>query len=100
MHLKEPKIVSWWDYGYAIEDITGYATYHDGGSQTSPKTFLIAKSFTLPDQRKMYNTISYLNNFGIEEITKLNQENYETLLNEILDYTSSPINNKLYFVFQ
>lgn len=93
MHLKNPKIVSWWDYGYAIEDVTGYATYHDGGSQTSPKTFLIAKSFTLPDQRKMYNTISYLNNFGIEEITKVNQENYETLINKILDYTSSPINN-------
>ena len=93
MHLKEPKIVSWWDYGYAIEDITGYATYHDGGSQTSVKTFLIAKAFTLQDQRKMYNTINYLNNFSIEEITKANQENYDTTLNKILDYTSSPMNN-------
>jgi dolichyl-diphosphooligosaccharide--protein glycosyltransferase len=68
MHLDNPKIVSWWDYGYAMEDVTGYATYHDGGSQSTIKTYLIAKGFASSKQVELRNIVSYLNNNGIEEI--------------------------------
>jgi dolichyl-diphosphooligosaccharide--protein glycosyltransferase len=35
-------LLTWWDYGYAITDATGLATFYDGGTQTSPKTYFIA----------------------------------------------------------
>ena len=96
MHLDDPKIVTWWDYGYAIEDITDYATYHDGGSQTTIKTYLIAKAFSSSDQLIMRNIISYLNNFGIKELIKPNNDN--EILDYVLHFSDSP-NNDNYVLF-
>ncbi|MBF0518752.1 MAG: hypothetical protein HQK92_03420 [Nitrospirae bacterium] len=53
-------IYSWWDYGYAIEDLTGFATFHDGGSQFSDKTPLIAYSFITGSQQQLYKIIASL----------------------------------------
>jgi undecaprenyl-diphosphooligosaccharide--protein glycosyltransferase len=39
---KEAKILSWWDYGYAIVYYSQKAVFHDGGSQFSIKTPLVA----------------------------------------------------------
>jgi len=39
---KEAKILSWWDYGYAIVYYSQRAVFHDGGSQFSIKTPLVA----------------------------------------------------------
>jgi dolichyl-diphosphooligosaccharide--protein glycosyltransferase len=90
MHLDNPKIVSWWDYGYAMEDVTGYATYHDGGSQTTIKTYLIAKSFASSKQKELRDITSYLNNNGIEEIEKTPHDDYNEMMNKILNFTASP----------
>ncbi|MDY6821985.1 MAG: hypothetical protein SVN78_10235, partial [Deferribacterota bacterium] len=73
--FKDAKIVTWWDYGYAIEDITSYATFHDGGSQNTLKTYLIAKSLTNNDQRTLYNIINLLSGYKIETINKLFNSN-------------------------
>ena len=53
-------IYAWWDYGYALTEITKHRTFHDGGYQTSPKTTLIARSIVSESQKELYNTISYL----------------------------------------
>jgi dolichyl-diphosphooligosaccharide--protein glycosyltransferase len=98
IHLDNPKIVTWWDYGYAIEDITNYATYHDGGSQTTIKTYLIAKAFSSLDQLIMRNIISYLNNFGIKELIKTNKGNSNEMLDRVLHFSDSP-NNDNYILF-
>ena len=58
---KETAIYSWWDYGYAIEDVTGFNTFHDGGAQGSAKTYFIARSLVSGDQQELFNTVHFLN---------------------------------------
>lgn len=68
-------IYSWWDYGYAIEDVTGFATFHDGGSQSSAKTYFVAKSFVSDSQQELFNTINYLNRKGMTGIKEMLDDN-------------------------
>jgi len=47
IHSRLPEsapIYTWWDDGYKITNITGNPTYHDGGIQSTAKTYFIAKS--------------------------------------------------------
>jgi dolichyl-diphosphooligosaccharide--protein glycosyltransferase len=67
----ETALYSWWDFGYAFEDVLNVKTFHDPGHQTSPKTFFIAKSFVSDSQNEMYNIIKYLDNNGYRLILKL-----------------------------
>jgi hypothetical protein len=53
-------LLTWWDYGYAITDSTGLATFHNGGSQTTPKTYFIARSLISSDQDELYDITQYL----------------------------------------
>jgi hypothetical protein len=67
---KDSALLTWWDYGYAITDATGLATFHDGGAQTSPKTFFIARGLISADQDELYDITQYLateGNRGISE---------------------------------
>ncbi|MEO5356634.1 MAG: hypothetical protein H7844_04975 [Nitrospirae bacterium YQR-1] len=57
-------IFTWWDFGYALEDITGFATYHDGGSQETIKTLYIAHALTSNSQVELYNILSMLTKGG------------------------------------
>ncbi|KWT90938.1 hypothetical protein [Candidatus Magnetominusculus xianensis] len=57
-------ILTWWDFGYALEDITGVATFHDGGTQHAEKTLYIAHAFTSKSQPEFYNITSYLTGNG------------------------------------
>ena len=40
---KDSALLTWWDYGFAITDVTELATFHDGSAQFSPKTYFIAR---------------------------------------------------------
>jgi dolichyl-diphosphooligosaccharide--protein glycosyltransferase len=83
---KDSAIYTWWDYGYALTETTNRATFHDGGSQTSPKTYFIAKSFVSDSQSELYNTISYLASEGAGGIYQMIDEHvpdedlFETVL--------------------
>jgi len=68
---KNAVIWTWWDYGYAIQYYAGRATYHDGGSQFSPKTYFVALSFTTADFDKMKNIINSVSICGAECIEEL-----------------------------
>ncbi|MBF0518178.1 MAG: hypothetical protein HQK92_00455 [Nitrospirae bacterium] len=57
-------LFTWWDYGYALEDTTGFATYHDGGSQETVKTLFIAHALTSESQVELYNILSMLTKGG------------------------------------
>ncbi len=62
-------LLTWWDYGYAITDATGLATFHDGGGQMSPKTYFTARGLISADQDELYDITQYLateGNLGIE----------------------------------
>jgi dolichyl-diphosphooligosaccharide--protein glycosyltransferase len=63
-------LLTWWDYGYAITDASGLATFHDGGGQTSPKTYFIARGLISDEPDELYDITQYLateSNRGISE---------------------------------
>ncbi len=62
-------IFSWWDYGYAIEDMDGYATYHDGGVHGGARTYLVAKGLISDNQSLLYHIVSFMDRFGVKPIT-------------------------------
>jgi len=67
---EDSALLTWWDYGYAITDATGFATFHDGGGQTSPKTYFIARGLISSDPEELYDITQYLatkGNRGISE---------------------------------
>jgi len=69
---KNAALLTWWDYGYAITDATGLATFHDGGGQQSPKTYFIARSLISPDQDELYDITQYLSTEGNRGIAENN----------------------------
>jgi hypothetical protein len=67
---EDSALLTWWDYGYAITDATGLATFHDGGGQQSPKTYFIARGLISHDPEELYDITQYLateGNRGIAE---------------------------------
>ena len=82
-------LLTWWDYGYAINDATGLSTFHDGGSQMSPKTYFIARSLISTDQDELHDITQYLateSNLGIAK----NNTSPEALLEAVRNPTQKP----------
>ncbi len=64
-------IWTWWDYGYVFQYYSRRAVVHDGGSQTSPKTYFVAKSFSTKDPREGWLITSFVVNYGLKGLEKL-----------------------------
>jgi dolichyl-diphosphooligosaccharide--protein glycosyltransferase len=71
---KDGVVISWWDYGLAVEDVTGMATFHDGMCQNTPKTYFIAKALSSQEPSDLYNTAAFLGRNGISGINRLLEE--------------------------
>jgi undecaprenyl-diphosphooligosaccharide---protein glycotransferase len=82
-------LLTWWDYGYAITDATGLATFHDGGSQTSPKTYFIARSFISSNPDELYDITQYLSTEGNRGIAN-NNTSPEALMTAVRNPTIKP----------
>ncbi|MBF0318145.1 MAG: hypothetical protein HQL04_08210, partial [Nitrospirae bacterium] len=87
-------ILSWWDNGYAIEDLAGAATFIDGGSQRGNKTYLISHAITSKSQVELYNVISLLNGNGSSVPPEAVLEG--RAINSVLDGVK---NDRLYLLF-
>jgi dolichyl-diphosphooligosaccharide--protein glycosyltransferase len=72
-------LLTWWDYGYAITDATGLATFHDGARQATPKTFFIARGLISADPEELYDITQYLATEGNSGIS-VNNTSPEHLL--------------------
>jgi len=71
IHTPENSAIwTWWDYGYAFQLYSRRTTFHDGGSQSSPKTYFIARSFTTSDPREAWFITSFISNFGLTGIAE------------------------------
>jgi undecaprenyl-diphosphooligosaccharide---protein glycotransferase len=79
---EDSALLTWWDYGYAITDATGLATFHDGGGQTSPKTYFTARGLISHDQDELYDIAQYLATEGNRGISK-NNTSPEALMNAV-----------------
>ena len=82
-------VLTWWDYGYAITDATGLATFHDGGNQQSPKTYFVARSLVSPVQEELYRITKFLATEGNPGITAANTSP-ERLLQAVHNPTRTP----------
>lgn len=86
---KNSAVYSWWDYGLAITDATGFPVFHSGMTQETPKTWAIAKSL-VERQSTLYNISSYLDTYGLKEFYEIG--NISSQIKEIQDNKS--IKNK------
>ncbi len=100
-NIKKASIVSWWDYGYAIEDIDGFATYHDGGAHGGARTYFIAKALSSDNQTQLYNIISYIDRFGIKSIDTAikNGEKTTDVVKKVIAYNKPIKHNFNYLLF-
>ncbi len=87
-------VVTWWDFGYWLNYFSGLSSVHDGGSQRSPKTYLVAKSLTTTEQQKSYNMINYLVSSDSKKITVDTNKSYEFFNDQIS--SSKKINRPVY----
>jgi dolichyl-diphosphooligosaccharide--protein glycosyltransferase len=82
-------LLTWWDYGYAITDATGLATFHDGSAQFSPKTYFIARGLISADQDELYDITQYLATKGNRGIAE-NNTSPEALLEAVRNPQQKP----------
>jgi len=82
-------LVTWWDYGYALTDATGLGTFHDGGVQTSPKTYFVARSLITPSPKDLFRITKFLATEGNPGITAANTSP-ERLLQAVHNPTRIP----------
>lgn len=88
-------ILTWWDWGYAIQYYVKRATFHDGGTQTGNiKTRLIAKAL-LSDTESAYKIISAISNR--ETLEKLEQFTWQEAINYLNTTDAHPPEN-VYFL--
>jgi len=86
--LDESKLLTWWDYGHTLNDV-GLGTFHDGGSQTSPTTYFIARGLISADPEELYDITQYLATEGNRGITE-NNTSPEALLAAVRDPKLKP----------
>jgi|GEM_PF-535357 len=82
-------LLTWWDFGYALTDATGLATFHDGGAQFSPKTYFIARGLISPKQKELSNITQYLATEGNQGISE-NNSSPEALMKAVRSPVDSP----------
>lgn len=77
---KPPLVATWWDYGYSSMFLNRLPTLHDGGSQNTPWTHLLARALLSPNQQEMIQTLRYMSVTkqkaleGIKTIEALNRQ--------------------------
>jgi hypothetical protein len=81
-------LLTWWDYGHTLLDI-GFSTFHDGGSQFSPKTYFIARSLISSDQYELFEIVQYLSTEGNRGIAE-NNTSPEALMTAVQNPTIKP----------
>ncbi len=95
-------IWTWWDYGYAIQYYAERGVFHDGGSQSSPKTYFVATTYSTSTPKIAHNVITGIANVGNHGITKLLKEGKKAA--EIRDMFfegefSKPLKHPVYWAF-
>jgi undecaprenyl-diphosphooligosaccharide--protein glycosyltransferase len=99
---KNSVIWTWWDYGYAFQLYARRATIHDGGSQASPKTYLVAKSFAVSSPEQAWRVISFTANYGLTGLANLLKQGKKAsaIVEDMLaGKFDMPIKTPIYVVF-
>ena len=92
----ESKLLTWWDYGHTLNDI-GFRTFHDGGGQTSPKTFFIARGLISSEGEELHDITKFLATEGNGGIYK-NNTSPEALMQAVRNPHKKPL-HPIYLFF-
>ncbi len=94
-------VYTWWDFGLAIEAQARLATFHDGMSQNTSKTWLIARSMLAsPEMAVRY--ISYISNKGVNPIEEKRRKGRITaaeVLKDVENYSEPLMDDRIYLSF-
>jgi undecaprenyl-diphosphooligosaccharide---protein glycotransferase len=83
-------LFTWWDYGYAITDATGLATFHDGGGlQQRPSTHFFARGLISGEPDELYDITQYLATQGNRGIVE-NNTSPEALMKAVRNPQQQP----------
>ena len=63
-------LASWWDYGYSALLFNDGQVFHDGGSQTSPRTHYIARGLLSSSPAELASILKFIAADGEKEIFK------------------------------
>lgn len=99
---KNAAIWTWWDYGYAFQYYSDRPTFHDGGSQNTPKAYFIARSFSTHDPKEAWHITSFVTNYGLKGISEQLKKGVSTkeLVRAVQNgHFASPLKNPVYWVF-
>lgn len=94
---KNSAIYTWWDYGLAIADASGFPVFHSGMTQETPKTWVVAKSF-ISNEQTLYNIVSYLDNYGVAEVEYMAADNksLKEIESRIFNFGEGPSNDSVF----
>lgn len=91
-------IFTWWDYGYAIQEATGFTTLHDGGNQVTLTTNFIARGLVSDSQSELYNIIG-ITTQGSPDALANSSNTHRELIDAIRSYQGPQNSDKLYLLF-
>lgn len=86
---RESAILTWWDPGYLIAERTGRYVFHDGGQQSTPRTYLIARALTSSSQQEFTQIIRFVGTKGRKGIDA-HQDSIQTLDRAIAENSETP----------
>jgi dolichyl-diphosphooligosaccharide--protein glycosyltransferase len=82
-------VLAWWDYGYALTDVGGFATFQDGANLGLP-VYLTARALSAPTERELYGVVSLMTRYGRDELpAELEREGGERPLDAVIDRSAS-----------
>lgn len=89
-------VTTWWDYGYLLHYKSGLATLHDGGTQTTPRTFLVARGMVSPNPAELIQTAKFIAAEGTHGL----EQNYGSAQQLVQAITTAEMPDKpLYLMF-
>ncbi|WP_333785368.1 STT3 domain-containing protein [Thermocrinis sp.] len=93
------KILTWWDYGYAIAYYSKRVVFHDGGSQFSTKTPLIAYGF-MNEEKKAYRIFSCVSDpvFNLKAFQQVKEKGLFKALEGIVEYCKKAPHPRIYLL--
>lgn len=98
---KGSTIFTWWDNGYPIQEAAGFATVHDGSTQNSVITNMVARGFVTDSQRELYNIVSLTTGKGGGELDGMinGSKDHKDLIDKLRSYRGSPKSDNAYLLF-
>jgi len=96
MPKRQPVIASWWDYGYAATLFSDIPVIHDGGTQTGPKTHLIARALMSEELGETARILKFIGNEGVDEIAAISTST--AMLDEAFQRGPKAVQSDIYLI--